>query len=114
MKESEWTRKICKGLEECGALIFAIVGGEMQAPGWPDRAVICHGHTFWLEFKGEKTRVRPLQKIIHRRIADRGGKIFIVRYPGVIENHNEDYVSEFSSPRDLFLQLSSLVEVKRD
>ena len=77
MNECEWTRDTCKDLVACGAVVFTnqrpyVVGGRAKlaqvAPaGWPDRWI---GHVVWsgwLEFKGDRTPLEPLQA---RRIRD--------------------------------------------
>lgn len=69
--ESDFTKAFCRKLENRGALVFPIVANVRQHPGWPDRLIIA---TWWcglLEFKGPRTRVSPLQKIIGTRIRER-------------------------------------------
>lgn len=110
MTESEWTRRICNGLKECGAVVFALVGSRMQAPGWPDRWV---GHTVWsgwLEFKGLDTELRPLQaKIISDINARWPGGAYVVRQGITIEDaHGNVLATVRDRPASLLLALFEL------
>lgn len=111
MKESEWTRKICKELEQHNALVFAIVGGPMQTVALPDRYVHHAYWCGWLEFKGAQTRLTPLQK---KRIDElnrrRGGSAFVVRYPGLIESTDGIQLGVFHNTTQLLEALEELAE----
>lgn len=81
--ESELTRRLCEGLEKRGCLVLAVVGGKMQAPGWPDRFVSCpsdyrwHG---WIEFKGPHGKLSGAQHRIVGGIRKRGGQAVVFRH----------------------------------
>lgn len=91
MNESQFTRKICKELAECGCLIFVAAGNRFGTAGWPDRHVITRdGKVFWLEFKNETREVTPLQTAILREINARRPKTgYVVRLPGTLEYAGE-------------------------
>lgn len=96
MNEIYWTRKLCRELRDNhGAIIKAIVGGSLSGEGWPDR-YLHHGLIgcgLWLEFKGEKTKLEPLQK---HTICELNRLIefsaFVIRFPNKIEYY-ENVVS---------------------
>lgn len=69
--ESDFTKRFCRRLENLGALVFPIVAHPRQHPGWPDRVIIARWWSGLLEFKGPRTAVRPLQRIIGGRIRER-------------------------------------------
>lgn len=110
MTESKWTRKICCEMEECNAIVTAMVASMMQQPGIPDRHV-CHAHWGgWLEFKGERTRLTDVQKIfVREQNRRRPGTAFVVRAPDRIEDHEGVLVSYFDGTgHDLVLKLGEL------
>ena len=84
MKEMEFTRRICKELEADGALVFPIVAGNMQKPGWPDRLIVHRFGLFMIEFKGSTTPLSLAQKSVHSAIALRGPYVFVARAPGLL------------------------------
>lgn len=111
--ETTWTRGICNEMKSMNALVFAIVGGEMQEPGWPDR-YICHrrwhGH---IEFKGPRTKVTTKQRLIIRRLRERGANACIVRHPNRIEDEEGKLLATFDGTgRGLLATLRSLDPIK--
>jgi len=82
MNEAGFTRKVCARLRARGALVFAVVGGPMQAPGWPDRYVAHPAWQGWLEFKTARGRLAPAQKIVLRALSERGAKAYVMRPSG--------------------------------
>jgi len=93
IKECEWTRRICQEMVSCGAVVFSnrvLVGGQgaaslrggvvAGASGWPDRWI---GHCLWsgwLEFKGLKTVIEPLQTKRIQEVNERQpGGAYVVR-----------------------------------
>ena len=46
--------------------------------GVPDRIVIGHGHTVFVETKAPGESVRPLQAAVHREMARYGAKIYVI------------------------------------
>lgn len=67
--ESDWTRRLCKQMEEYNALVLSLVGGRIQQAGVPDRFV-SHRVLFtgWLEFKGPRTRIMEHQAVMLNRL----------------------------------------------
>ena len=106
--ECQWTRKICKEMEKAGALCFAIVGGKMQASGWPDRLVVTKHGVVLIEFKGVKTAVTRLQLAVHREILRRGPYVYVAREPGVL-TLNGEIVGEFRTGAELLQILGTRV-----
>jgi hypothetical protein len=95
VKECKETRKICKALKAKGALVFAVVGGPMQEPGWPDRYVAHWKWSGWLEFKTPTGRLTPLQKQRLDALRTRGVPAFVVRLPNRIEQPDGTLVATF-------------------
>jgi hypothetical protein len=77
-------------MERHGAKVDAIVGGDpRQRSGLPDR-IVSRERVWLVEFKGEKTPVRPLQRVIHRERNRYGKNVFIARYPGILIFENNE------------------------
>ncbi len=62
--EIKFTREVCKGWRARGAYVFAVVGGERQISGLPDRVLWFRGKTIWVEFKGPNGTLRTNQRLI--------------------------------------------------
>ena len=81
MRETEWTGELLAHAQSVGAVYLAVVGSEMQQPGWPDRYlshVLWHG---WVEFKGQRTVIEPLQvKRMKELNMRRPGSAWVVRH----------------------------------
>lgn len=89
--ESQLTRNLCKRLEKLGCDCFAVVGGKMQAPGWPDRAFFAKGlpgGCAWVEFKQEKGKLSAKQLRILERLTKRNVLAVVYRFGS---NQFEDY-----------------------
>lgn len=110
-RESPWTRDICNELVEQGAWFFAIVGGKFQKSGLPDR-VIAHRTTgvMFLEFKGEKTKVKPIQRYVMNEMRRRvESSCVVVRCPDRVENPDGTLLCRFDgSGHGLLLALAAL------
>ena len=111
--ETKWTRDICQEIKGLNGLVFAIVASERQEPGWPDR-FICHrrwnGH---IEFKGRKTPIGGKQKLILRRLRERGANACITRYPDRIETPDGELIARFDGTgRGLLKTLRDLDPLK--
>lgn len=98
--EAQWTKKICKGLIECGAMVFPIVASRMQPPGWPDRLVVHREWVGLIEFKGVDTIVRPVQIAVIRELRKRGKCVFIAREPGELWDLDV-HVGDFTTSGEL-------------
>jgi hypothetical protein len=105
--EIQWTKKICKELEACGAMIFPIVASRMQPPGWPDRIVVHKNWHGFIEFKGEHTAVRPVQAVVMKNLRKRGKLVYIAREPGLlIDPYDSRVVGEFDSGSAMLMLLA--------
>jgi hypothetical protein len=114
MTESQWTRKICYELIDCGCLVHAVVGNRWASVGWPDRHVILPtGEMFWLEFKSADGKLSKSQKYVMDEINRRArGRALVVRMPGHLETADGELIRLFDGGgRDLFLQLRKLREL---
>jgi hypothetical protein len=107
--ESLWTKKICKQMEACGAMIFPIVASKMQQPGWPDRLVVCVGWCGLIEFKGVHTAIREVQRVRMRDIRKRGRYVFLAREPGELYD-GDQLVGEFENGAELLQLIRHLVD----
>ena len=79
--ETQITADLIKHLRhKCHAMILNLHGHAMQAAGWPDFYIShweCHA---WIECKGPKTVVQPLQKKIMTELSNRNEYVFILRF----------------------------------
>ena len=46
--------------------------------GVPDRVVIGHGHTVFVELKAPGKKTRPLQEAVHREMRRYGAKVYVI------------------------------------
>lgn len=96
MRESQWTRKICKELEACGVRCFPNVAGARTPRGRPDRHIVTAFGTFELEFKASNGKLTAIQRHVMQLMnAVRPGAAFVVRMPGWIENEDGEDVESF-------------------
>lgn len=56
-----------------------IAGGKFQQAGLPDWHVTYRGWSLWIEVKGPKGDLRPLQKVTIEKINNAGGISCVVR-----------------------------------
>lgn len=73
--ETVLTKKLCKALEKLGVDSFAVVGGQMQKSGQPDRthhAKGLPGGTAKVEYKSENGKISVTQRHIGNRLRARG------------------------------------------
>ena len=71
MKEAEFTKQTCNGLEKLGCVVYPIVAQTFGVSGWPDRLVVCPppiDKIVLLEFKGVKTPLETRQRLIMARV----------------------------------------------
>lgn len=115
MAETKWTRCVCKELVRLNAQVVAIVGGNpKQQRGIPDRYINHTRWRGWLEFKGPKTKIDPLQaRFIAGHNARSPGTAFIVREPNRLEDHNGNLLTLFAADdaKALLKQLQYLREL---
>ena len=83
----------------------------MQPAGWPDRLVVSCEWIGLLEFKGVKTAVRPLQRVIIRELRKRGPYAFIAREPGELWD-DEVLLGRFTTGRELLKMLHDRVSTQ--
>lgn len=79
MKESEFSREICAGLESVGSKILNVHGHRFQSAGWPD-LYVCGRWTGWVELKVESRKPTSLQIIVMKDLLVRGVPAFVVRW----------------------------------
>jgi hypothetical protein len=97
MLESDFTRKICSDLKALGALVYPLIGQTRGVRGWPDRYVHHWRWCGFLEFKGPKTIVDPLQLETIRKLNQRREfTAFIVREPDILLDCNENKICNFA------------------
>ena len=81
MTESEMTAKIVHELKYTHkAFVIKIHGGIMQMAGLPDTCILYQGEDIWVEFKGENTKLRPLQIRVIEEMKKQGADVFVVRF----------------------------------
>ena len=90
-KETTWTKKICDQITALGGWVIPYVASKKNKAGTPDRHITHRLWTGWLEFKGLKTPVEPLQARTLWQLNERSEySAFIVRFPGLIQTLKED------------------------
>lgn len=104
MTESESTRRFCQEMVKLNAVVFSIVGSNMQSPGWPDRYIAHRRWAGWIEFKGPRTRLAHLQALRIRALRERGVNAVIVRFPNRIEDENGELLGVFDGSARHFLE----------
>lgn len=116
MRETQRATDILKQLRDhhdCFA--FNIAGSYYQMRGVPDSLIIHNGIHIFVEFKGAKTVIEPLQHRIIEQMRSKGANVFIVRFAGPKEwIINDLYPVEFSTLKEgvanLFHTLLDLVK----
>ena len=83
LTETQITSKLVAALrKECHAMVLNLHGHAMQGAGWPDIYLVHWMFRGWIEFKGVKTPVQPLQTKIMGELLKRGDKVYVVRFIG--------------------------------
>lgn len=94
LNESAKTRKLCRRWTELGAYCIAIVGGQFQERGLPDRYIVYKGYSFWIEFKVGKNQLTTLQRIRLRELKQRGVFACVVRDCRQIEDEGNIFLAD--------------------
>ena len=76
MKESRIERHLVQQANKYGFLCWKFL--PFQLIGVPDRILIGHGHTVFVETKKPGELLRKIQKERHRQIKNHGGTVFVV------------------------------------
>jgi hypothetical protein len=95
MKETDFAKKITKNLRNCNALVLSVVGNRMQQNSWPDIYVAHKYWIGWIEFKGEKTKLRKDQAMLLEELWKRGVEAYVVRCPNLIESYTGNSLETF-------------------
>lgn len=78
--EMDFTKQICKELEDRGADVYPVVAGRLGRSKYPDRLVTHRDWMGWLEFKGVTTVLQKAQKLRLERLRRcRAGSAWVVR-----------------------------------
>lgn len=91
-KEASWTQRVVAKLKKLECHVIPMTGVAIK--GIPDRLVLHKGQYFWLEFKGQRTRVTDIQLYMHQILRAHGAKVFIVRYPNLLYGDNVQHKFE--------------------
>ena len=113
MNESQKTRTFCKKLERAGAEVFAIVGSQMQQPGWPDRYIahkLLPGGSAWVEFKMPTGKLSASQRQVGNRLRRRGVTAVVYFYDLQLLMDFEGNVLKKDLPMDTFVWLQGIAE----
>ena len=76
MRESVVEKYLRKQAEEHGYLCYKFVSPAHN--GVPDRVLIGHGLTFFVELKAPGEEPRKLQQRVIERIRDHGGTVYVI------------------------------------
>lgn len=118
MKESDFTKAMCKGLEEFGCIVYPIVAQAFGLAGWPDRLVVCPppvDKIVLLEFKGVATKLAPRQRLIMERINRCSAQTcFVVRQHGntggtLLTCNELGELGYFNNPSELWGRLKNVL-----
>lgn len=77
MLESEIKRRCSKQLEQWGWLVVHII--QTSKNGWPDTEIYRNGVMHLIEFKRPGKNPEPLQEYRHKKLADQGFTVLIVK-----------------------------------
>ena len=125
--ESKFTAEFCRGLRQCNAMVYPLIGSTRAPAGWPDRYV---HHRLWqgfIEFKATETvvrthqweiirnlnKIKPLSALILRESLERPGT-------GVMEFPEEfcpswlEISRESLAPNGLLRELSRLAGLQKN
>lgn len=80
MNEIPFKTKVLKVMrEKHGAVTYPLIASERSPAGWPDTLVISWLWSGLIEFKGDKTRLEPVQDLVRLSIVKRNFACHIVR-----------------------------------
>ena len=97
-RETVWSACILSLIsKKANGTILSVHGHEMQAPGWPDSYISHKYWKGWIEFKGSKTRLTDLQKMILSKLGANGDRVYIVRYPNLIQHYEGVLLTRFTT-----------------
>lgn len=107
--ESKFTKRITEELRRCNAVVCVIHQSTFSTPGTPDRYVC---HAWWhgmLEFKGEKTMLKPHQRRMIKQLnMRRRNSALVVRAPGTLEDEQGRVKGHFTTGWDLLRLLCEM------
>lgn len=88
-----------------------IAGSIYQPSGLPDRLIIKDGVHIFIEFKGENTMIRSLQRVTHDILRAHGARVYVVRFlkSGVflINESQEIHYRNFLEGVEKFVELAT-------
>ena len=90
MSESSFRTKISKEFRRLGCLVIPLVGSAAAGAGFPDTYICSNYISFWIEFKGKNTVIRPVQVQMMRELKKRGDIVYVYREPGILQNEDDD------------------------
>ena len=83
--ETKLTAQLVRAGRECKAEILSLKGVKpteqgSQTPGWPD-IFVSHPYWWgWIEFKGPRTLISPIQKRVIKNLMERSTPVWVVRF----------------------------------
>lgn len=81
--EADHKKRICDELRDLGAMI-QIIDGTSRQSGYPDRFIIHHRWSGYIEFKGMRGQLRTNQRLILKGISARSFPAIVMYADGVI------------------------------
>ena len=108
MSEAIYRKKRCRELRRIGAMIIPYVASTRGMSGTPDIYLSHKKWRGWLEFKGERTVVRPIQQQVMLQMWATRTKVYVVREGNILESHLGERISEFRDAMDLLNKLQEL------
>lgn len=113
MKETEWQAKVVSQIRKCNALVLNTHGHIYQQSGWPDIYIAHRFFSGWVELKGEHTLLEDHQRLIMKKLNERGVPAYVARYPNLIQNHEGRLLGKFDgSGKELLFKLVHILEVR--
>ena len=106
--ETKFRKRICRKVREMGGIIIPYVGSAMQFRGVPDIYLAHNRYCGFIEFKGEETKLQPIQTKVMMQLREKGCKAYIVRAPCLICHPAGEIIEDFESVPDLLVKLGDL------
>lgn len=75
-------------------IVLPVVGTAAGGSGWPDTLIVSRKITFFIEFKGQKTKIKNHQTTMMNRLRKKGEIVYVLRYPGLLQEPDGSPICE--------------------
>lgn len=87
MTESQRTSKLLTDIRKRYPGAFVKKLSQLIGAGLPDAVIVLNGVVLWIEFKGPKTPITPIQMATLNTLARNGAKVLVGRFTGHSTDH---------------------------